>query len=127
MASRRIINKFRVGSIYYNSEKQFYLLITEKTEDTIKGYTSRYGKPNPHDRFMGYHSEQIGVFEFNDGTRISFGNTFQRKLTDEDFPKLVYLRSLAKYEFQTFKMITQFIIDKKLVYKSCSKTTRAIR
>ena len=125
--SKEVINNFRVGSIYYNSEKQFYLLVTEKTKDGIAGYTSRYGNPNPHDMFMGYNTEKIGIFEFNDGTRIAFGNLFRGKVTDGDFPKLVYLRSLAKYEFQTFKMITQFIIDKKLVYKSYNGATRAIR
>ena len=125
--SKEVINKFRVGSIYYDSERQFYLLVTEKTKDGIAGYTSRYGNPNPHDRFMGYHTEKIGIFEFNDGTRIAFGNLFRGKVTDKTFPKFTYLRSLAKYEFQTFKVITQFIIDKKLVYKSFDGTTRAIR
>ena len=127
MTKTGVTNNFRVGSIYYDSGKQFYLLVTEKTKDGIAGYTSRYGNPTMHDKFVGYNTERIGVFEFNDGTRIAFGNPFRGKLTDKTFPKFTYLRSLAKYEFQTFKMITQFIIDRKLVYKSFDGTTRAIR
>ena len=119
-------NNFRVGSIYYDDDKKFYLLITSKSDDTIYGYSSRYDNPNPHDRFMGYHTEKIGVFDF-DGIRIAFGNTFRKTTTKDDFPKLAYVKSLQKCEFQSFKMMYSLIINKQLVYQSLDGRARAIR
>lgn len=123
---KTVVNNFRIGAIYYNEDKQCYMLITQKTKKRIAGYSTKYEKPTTRDRFNGLHTEKIGTVDFG-GLHIAIGNIFDQDITDENFPKLTYVRSLERWEFRAFKTIIQYVIDKKLVYKSDNGHIKAIR
>lgn len=118
-------NKYRIGSIYYNDDKQFYLLVTDKTEKEVMGYTSKWCNPDSRDRFHLLHTEKIGTFNFG-GLNIAFGNIFRGSILDKNL-NLRYVRSLQKCEMKAFRMIMEMIIERKIVYKDANGRTRAIR
>lgn len=110
MAMEKTTDMYRVGSIYYNPEKEFYLLVTNKTDKYIQGYTSRYGNPTMREKLLGLNTERIGTFDF-DGLHIAFGNPFSMDVNEEKFPKLNYVRTLMKIEVQTFRLMVHSIVN----------------
>lgn len=109
MAMKKTTDMYRVGSIYYNPEKEFYLLITNKTDTKIQGYTSKYGNPTMKEKLQGLNTERIGTFDFG-GLHIAFGNPFSMDVNDKEFPRLTYIRTLMKIEVQTFRLIVNSVL-----------------
>ena len=110
---KKTTDVYRVGSIYYDDVKEFYLLITNKTSTKIQGFTSKYGNPSLSEKIKGLNTEKIGTFDF-DGLHIAFGNPFSMDINDEAFPKLNFVRCLMKMEFKAFKLIGSSIANGKL-------------
>lgn len=117
-------DEYKIGSIYYEPKKDFYILIISKTKNYVRGLITNMGNPNLKDRLYGINDVRIGIFEYRNW-KFGFGNVYDINITDDTELNLVY--SLSDNEFKAFEKINQAIIDGDMYYVLKDGSIRKIR